>query len=375
MLKKYVCFLATFSLFLLSCGGGESDETEESNETAAYDRAEMLKYWADKIIIPSYNSFSSSLSALDSKTKTFVETPNQANLSDLRTAWLNSYKAWQHVEMFDIGKAEEIFYKSKMNIYPVDKSWLENSVSTESFDLDNANSYSSQGLPALDYLLNGVAASDNDIITKYTANNKYKNYLSAVVAKMISNTKLVVDDWSTYKASFVSSTANTSTSSANKLINDFIYYYEKGFRANKVGIPAGIFSGSPLPGNVEAFYKKDVSKDRFPIFNNLIKYSIKYFNDVVKKNKKYKKPNSSEIKALLNLVSKLEKCPDNMKPEDIQTEIYTVGKNNGYKENLREWFKLIYEVVFGAENGPRLGFFISFFGRKEMISLIKEKIN
>ena len=108
-------------------------------------------------------------------------------------------------------------------------------------DLDNANSYSSQGLPALDYLLNGVAASDNDIITKYTANNKYKNYLSAVVAKMISNTKLVVDDWSTYKASFESSTANTSTSSANKLINDFIYYYEKGFRANKVGIPAGIF--------------------------------------------------------------------------------------------------------------------------------------
>ena len=122
-------------------------------------------------------------------------------------------------------------------------------------------------------------------------------------------------------------------------------------------------------------YKTNVTKNNFPIFNNLIKYSIKYFNDVVKQNKKYKKPNSLEIKALLDLISKLENCPDNMKPEDIQTEIYTVGKNNGYKENLREWFKLIYEVVFGVENGPRLGFFISFFGRKEMISLIKEKIN
>ena len=122
-------------------------------------------------------------------------------------------------------------------------------------------------------------------------------------------------------------------------------------------------------------YKKDITKENFPIFNNLIKYSIKYFNDVVKKNKKYKKPNNSEKKALLDLISNLEKCSDNMKPEDIQTEIYTVGKNNGYKENLREWFKLIYEVVFGVENGPRLGFFISFFGRKEMISLIKEKIN
>ena len=122
-------------------------------------------------------------------------------------------------------------------------------------------------------------------------------------------------------------------------------------------------------------YKTNVAKNNFPIFNNLIKYSIKYFNDVVKQNKKYKKPNSLEMKALLDLISKLETCPDNMKPEDIQTEIYTVGKNNGYKENLREWFKLIYEVVFGVENGPRLGFFISFFGRKEMISLIKEKIN
>ena len=122
-------------------------------------------------------------------------------------------------------------------------------------------------------------------------------------------------------------------------------------------------------------YKKNIVKDNFPIFNNLIKYSIKYFNDVVKQNKKYKKPNSLETKALLDLISNLEKCSDNMKPEDIQTEIYTVGKNNGYKENLREWFKLIYEVVFGVENGPRLGFFISFFGRKEMISLIKEKIN
>jgi len=122
-------------------------------------------------------------------------------------------------------------------------------------------------------------------------------------------------------------------------------------------------------------YKTNVAKNSFPIFNNLIKYSIKYFNDVVKQNKKYKKPNSLEMKALLDLILKLENCPDNMKPEDIQTEIYTVGKNNGYKENLREWFKLIYEVVFGVENGPRLGFFISFFGRKEMISLIKEKIN
>ena len=70
----------------------------------------------------------------------------------------------------------------------------------------------------------------------------------------------------------------------------------------------------------------------------------------------------------------LEKCNDEMQPEEIQTEIYTVGKENGYKENLRDWFILIYEVVFGDENGPRLGFFISFFGVKETTKLIEYKI-
>ena len=49
-------------------------------------------------------------------------------------------------------------------------------------------------------------------------------------------------------------------------------------------------------------------------------------------------------------------------------------KKTGMKKNLREWFKLIYEVVFGEENGPRMGFFISFFGLKQTIDLINDKI-
>ena len=121
-------------------------------------------------------------------------------------------------------------------------------------------------------------------------------------------------------------------------------------------------------------YKKNISENEYPIFDKLIGYAIKYFNDVIKKNKKYRKPNNNEKTALIALVEVLEKCSDEMKPEEIQTQIYTVGKENGYKENLRDWFKLIYEVVFGDENGPRMGFFISFFGVKETQQLIKQRI-
>ena len=121
-------------------------------------------------------------------------------------------------------------------------------------------------------------------------------------------------------------------------------------------------------------YKKDFSETDHPIFNNLISYAIKYFKDVIKQKKKYKKPNNSEKNALKVLVSTLENCNDKMTPEDIQTKIYSVGKENGYKENLRDWFKLIYEVVFGDENGPRMGYFISFFGVNETKQLIEDKI-
>ena len=122
-------------------------------------------------------------------------------------------------------------------------------------------------------------------------------------------------------------------------------------------------------------YKPTIKEENFPIFDRLIEYSIKFFNEVIKENKKYKKPNNNEKKALEALIKTLADCNDKMLPEEIQTKIYSVGKENGYNDNLRDWFKLIYEVVFGDENGPRMGFFISFFGIKETKELISEKIN
>ena len=121
-------------------------------------------------------------------------------------------------------------------------------------------------------------------------------------------------------------------------------------------------------------YKKDILEKDHPIFDNLVGYAIKYFNDVIKAQKKYKIPNKNEKLALEALIKTLEKCNDKMSPEEIQTQIYSTGKENGYSENLRDWFKLIYEVVFGDENGPRMGFFISFFGVNETKDLIINKL-
>ena len=124
---------------------------------------------------------------------------------------------------------------------------------------------------------------------------------------------------------------------------------------------------------INKFHSKITPNDH-PILDSLTSYAINYFKDKVEPNKKFKTPNQNEKKALNNLLLKLEDINQNFEPEEIQTIIYSVGKENGYEKNLRDWFKLIYQVLFGEENGPRMGFFISFFGLKETINLIKDKI-
>ena len=121
-------------------------------------------------------------------------------------------------------------------------------------------------------------------------------------------------------------------------------------------------------------YNKGIEISDHPILDSLVEYALKYFEDIVKPKKKYRKPNEKEKKALQSLIKKLTDCKSEANPEEIQTIVYSVGKENGYKDNLREWFKAIYEIIFGDQDGPRMGFFISFFGIKETIELINKSI-
>ena len=122
-------------------------------------------------------------------------------------------------------------------------------------------------------------------------------------------------------------------------------------------------------------FKSDVNRTEHPILEKLIKNAISYFNDHVKIHKKYRSANELEKKALLELTQEIQKMPEGLSPEEMQTVVFTVGKNYYAKEELRNWFKAIYEVVFGDEQGPRMGSFICFFGKQETIDLINNSLN
>ncbi|WP_298533285.1 imelysin family protein [uncultured Algibacter sp.] len=246
--------------FAMACSSSSDDNPGGGNNGDGFNRAALLINIADNIIIPAFQDLDAKLETLKSSKTKFIDTPNQINLDAVRADWLAAYKVWQFVEMFNIGKAEAIIYAFQMNVYPTSIADIEANVTSGSYDLEHPNNNDAVGFPALDYMLYGLDSDDAAILSKY-ADVKYTTYLSDLVDQMKSLTSIVLADWNTsYRDTFVNSTENTATSALNKLTNDYVFYFEKGLRANKIGIPAGNFSATPLPEKVEGFYSKVYSK-------------------------------------------------------------------------------------------------------------------
>ena len=125
------------------------------------------------------------------------------------------------------------------------------------------------------------------------------------------------------------------------------------------------------------FVKKYVGKieDKNLYFlNTLIDRVTNFDNDISKNESKFKIPNESELEIFDDLIARLLVMKDEIDAETIQTEIYQIGKDHKF-ENLRDWFKLIYQVLFGKDDGPRFGTFVAIYGVEKTIRLIESRIN
>ena len=268
MLKK-VFILFTIAMVVIACSS--TDDSNGSGTNDGFNRTELLTNVADNLIVPAFQDLQTKLSALDAANESFVTNKSVTNLELLSDAWLDAYKVWQHVQIYNLGEADNLGggergFVSFFNIYPVTVADIENGANTGNYDLNTANYHDAQGFPALDFLIHGVATGDALPIDKFITNsdsNGYTTYLTDVITQMITLNDAIVNSWeSGYRDTFIDNTDSGVNGSFNKLANDLIYSYEKDFRAQKVGIPAGVFSnGGSLPETVEAFYKKEVSKE------------------------------------------------------------------------------------------------------------------
>ena len=127
-----------------------------------------------------------------------------------------------------------------------------------------------------------------------------------------------------------------------------------------------------LWGFLKKYLKEDNNIDK-SYLNILVTKALKYYQDFIHPNKKYRIPNKKEIIALKELEGRISKIKDFSDQQEIQNQVYETGKNNDYQE-LKDWFSCLYEILLGQKEGPRMGSFISIYGAKETIELIHNAV-
>lgn len=260
-MKKYLVLLLTLSLW--GCSGG-SEKPEPVPVDEDKDRKVMLSYLASQIIIPSYDQFKVKFDAMVAKSNAFAAKPDATSLADYRAAWADAYTEWQKVELFDFGPGEKHTIRNFFNIYPANEQGIAANIADPASSLEVPGSYPSQGFPALDYLINGLAATDAAILTQYTTAPdaaKKLAYIKRVNERMASILNTVITEWKgPYNVTFTTKTGLDIGSSTSLLVNGYVLHYERYIRSGKFGIPSGaMLNGVAAAEKVEAYYKKDLS--------------------------------------------------------------------------------------------------------------------
>jgi lysyl-tRNA synthetase class 1 len=129
------------------------------------------------------------------------------------------------------------------------------------------------------------------------------------------------------------------------------------------------FIGTYLPG---------VTPKSHPRLNEFVGYALRYYQDFVLPNKKFRRPTDSERAALQDLRDALNGAPDKITGDEVQTIIYDVGRREPFTKPMKDgstgvsldWFNMLYQVLLGQEKGPRFGTFVALYGVKNTVALI-----
>jgi len=113
----------------------------------------------------------------------------------------------------------------------------------------------------------------------------------------------------------------------------------------------------------------DVSSE----LDTLIGLALAYNHDLVAPTLKRRKPVGVEIAALDRLDRELAGLPADVGAGDIQNIVYAIGNEGGF-DNLRDWFRALYETLLGSSQGPRMGSFIALYGIANTRKLIAEAL-
>ena len=133
-------------------------------------------------------------------------------------------------------------------------------------------------------------------------------------------------------------------------------------------------------------YAPEAAPETHPDLDQAAGFAVRYFKDFVAPTLSYRAPTVAERAALEDLAGKLRDIAATgqvpaayaaefsaLNEEVFMSVVRDTGKAHGF-ESLRDWFKVLYEVLLGAEQGPRWGSFIALYGVPETVALIDKAL-
>jgi lysyl-tRNA synthetase class 1 len=114
-------------------------------------------------------------------------------------------------------------------------------------------------------------------------------------------------------------------------------------------------------------YAPGTTPQTHPHLGQLAGYAVRFYQDRVRPDKKYRTATAEEKTCVADLRAALAELPENAEASEVQSVVYAAGKER--YENLREWFKCLYETMLGQEQGPRMGSFFRLYGLSKSIDL------
>jgi lysyl-tRNA synthetase class 1 len=139
---------------------------------------------------------------------------------------------------------------------------------------------------------------------------------------------------------------------------------------------AGVLGAEATAETLTEYLERSLGKAAdSPALERMIAAAVAYNRDFVAPTLKRRAPEPHEAAALRALDAYLAGAPADTSAEDLQTEVYEIGKREAFGfESLRDWFKALYETLLGSSQGPRMGSFIALYGVANTRRLIAEAL-
>ena len=240
---------------LLSLNFACTSSNLEVEKPQLFDRKDMMRHYADDLIIPAFNDLKTNVDALQQAAEILATQPTLANLSILQSAWTKSHLALQAANAYNFGPAGETGDRMRMiqeiGTFPISVLKIETNIA-KGLPVPNDTNYNARGLLAIEYLIFDDKG-DNQRILDGLITASRQVYLRKQIANLKDHVDGVVTGWATYRETFINDEGTAAGSSISNLYNEFLRSYQ-ALETTKVSGPLTAPAGQTPPSPVEAYY-------------------------------------------------------------------------------------------------------------------------